>query len=49
MPYPSSGLRTCFVGTLLNRVYVLLALSVIVSMFGMINTLVFRRSTEPAS
>ncbi len=41
--------RSAFVGQFLNMVYVLLALSVIVSLFGMINTLVlsvFERTRE---
>ena len=41
--------QTSFVGQLLNLVYVLLALSVIVSLFGMVNTLVlsvFERTRE---
>src|SRR3954449_10667147 len=32
--------QTKFLGTLMNLVYVLLALSVVISLFGMINTLV---------
>ena len=41
--------NSSFVGTMLNMVYVLLALSVVVSLFGMINTLVlsvFERTRE---
>ena len=41
--------RSKFIGQLLNMVYVLLALSVIVSLFGMVNTLVlsvFERTRE---
>ncbi len=41
--------RSAFVGQMLNMVYVLLALSVIVSLFGMVNTLVlsvFERTRE---
>jgi putative ABC transport system permease protein len=41
--------RSAFIGKLLNMVYVLLALSVLVSLFGMINTLVlsvFERTRE---
>src|SRR5207253_5472806 len=41
--------RSKFIGQLLNMVYVLLALSVVVSLFGMVNTLVlsvFERTRE---
>ena len=41
--------RSAFVGQFLNMVYVLLALSVVVSLFGMVNTLVlsvFERTRE---
>jgi putative ABC transport system permease protein len=57
-PYPEAKVfsqaefvkdRSAFIGKLLNMVYVLLALSVIVSLFGMVNTLVlsvFERTRE---
>jgi putative ABC transport system permease protein len=57
-PYPDAKVlsrdafvkdRSKFIGQLLNMVYVLLALSVIVSLFGMVNTLVlsvFERTRE---
>ncbi|HEY2936887.1 MAG TPA: FtsX-like permease family protein [Gaiellaceae bacterium] len=57
-PYPDTKVltrdgfvkdRSAFIGKLLNMVYVLLALSVIVSLFGMVNTLVlsvFERTRE---
>src|SRR5213076_2617433 len=57
-PYPETKVftrdefitdRSAFIGKLLNMVYVLLALSVVVSLFGMINTLVlsvFERTRE---
>jgi putative ABC transport system permease protein len=57
-PYPETKVlsqaefvksRSAFIGKLLNMVYVLLALSVVVSLFGMVNTLVlsvFERTRE---
>jgi putative ABC transport system permease protein len=57
-PYPGTKVftraefvsdRSAFIGKLLNMVYVLLALSVVVSLFGMVNTLVlsvFERTRE---